>query len=126
MFKAIKEFFVGKPKQVAVEEEPVKVETVHTETATTEPIKEAVMVVPDPVVVSVSDNNMNTSIGQPDTITLTPPVEPGSGTWPFPNTVPAESTIKKKRTFVKREETATEKKPTPAIKVNKNKPRKKK
>lgn len=118
MFKAIKEFFIGKPKQVTVEEEPVKVETV-----TPEPAKEKVVVVSDDtVVVSVSDNNMNTTIGQPDTITLAP--QPGA--WPFPNTPPSESVIKKKRTFVKRDEPATEKKPTPAIKVNKNKSRKKK
>ena len=130
MFKSIKEFFVGKPK---VEETsvPYKVEVVEQPApvaepvATVEPVKvEESVPAPDAVTISVSDN-MNASIGQPDTITLTTPVDPGA--WPFPNTPPTETVVKKKRTFVKREEPATTtKKPTPAIKVNKNKPRKKK
>ena len=49
-----------------------------------------------------------------------------TGVWPFPVGAPPEEVQKKKRTFVKREEPVTEKKLTPAIKVNKNKPRKKK
>ena len=136
MFKSIKEFFVGKPK---VEETPApyKIEVAESPTvvvtepavlepaitgAAAQPVTEVIS--PDTVTISVSDN-MNVSIGQPDTITLTPPVDPGA--WPFPNTPPIETVVKKKRTFVKREEPAvTTKKPTPAIKVSKNKPRKKK
>jgi hypothetical protein len=126
MFKAIKEFFVGTPKVEEKPAEPVKVEIVPAGT-------EATMVAPAPVVeeikpetvtISISDN-MNVSVGtQSDTITLSPPADPGA--WPFPNTPPAETEVKKKRTFVKREETATEKKLTPAIKATKTKPRKKK
>jgi hypothetical protein len=128
MFKAIKEFFVGKPKveEAPPAECPYKAEIVPAGT-------EATMVAPAPVVeeikpetvtISISDN-MNVSVGtQSDTITLSPPADPGA--WPFPNTPPAETEVKKKRTFVKREEAVTEKKLTPAIKATKTKPRKKK
>ena len=140
MFKSIKEFFVGKPK---VEEPKVEEPTIIiTDTAVQDmvitgaagqPVIEEIK--PETVTISISDN-MNVSVGtqsdtitftsidsQPDTITLAP-ADPGA--WPFPNTQPAETEVKKKRTFVKREETATEKKPTPAIKATKSKPRKKK
>ena len=133
MFKSIKEFFVGKPK---VEETPVPVSKVEepavvvTEPAVLTPIETVTAVQPvveeikpETVVISVSDN-MNIGLSPPDTIILTTPTD--NITWPFPNTQPAETEVKKKRTFVKREETATEKKPTPAIKATKTKPRKKK
>ena len=120
MFNSIKEFFVGKPK---VEEKPV--ETVvppGTETTITVPVVEEIK--PETVVISISDN-MNVSVNtQSDTITLTPPVTPG--TWPFPTTPPAEAQVKKNRPPVKQKEAVTSKKPAPAITANKNKPRKKK
>ena len=133
MFKAIKEFFVSKPK---VEDKPLEALIPAGTEATiiaSSPVVEEIK--PETVTISISDN-MNVSIGtQSDTITLTsvgsqpdiitlPPAD--TGAWPFPNTPPAETEVKKKRTFVKREETATEKKPTPAIKATKIKPRKKK
>ena len=127
MFKSIKEFFVGKPK---VEEKPAECPYKAEVTPTPEPIAvvEPAPVVeeikPETVTISISDN-MNVSVGtQSDTIILSPPADPG--VWPFPKEAPLETEVKKKRTFVKREETATEKKPTPAITANKNKPRKKK
>ncbi len=132
MFNSIKEFFVGKPK---VEEPPVPntVEpptVVVTEPAVSEPVAVAAaaqpvteVINPDTVTISLADN-MSVSIGQPDTIILTQP-QINPGVWPFPNSAPLESEVKKKRTSVK-QESVTDKKPTPAIKVNKNKPRKKK
>jgi hypothetical protein len=134
MFKSIKEFFVGKPKvEETSAEVPYKVEAV-SEPAPA-PVTEPVAVVepapvveeikPETVVISISDN-MNVSVNtQSDTITLTPPATDPT-IWPFPKEAPLETEVKKKRTFVKREETATEKKPTPAIKATKTKPRKKK
>ena len=138
MFKSIKEFFVGKPKveepvvqtpEVVPAPEPTPVvepaPAPATETVVVvEPAPVVEEIKPETVVISISDN-MNVSVNtQSDTITLTPPVA-DSSTWPFPKEVPLESEVKKKRTFVKREESATEKKPTPAIKAN-SKPRKKK
>ena len=133
MFKSIKEFFVGKPK---VEEKPAECPYKAEVTPAPEPTPEPVAVVeptpapvvaeikPETVTISISDN-MNVSVGtQSDTIILSPPADPG--VWPFPKEAPLETEVKKKRTFVKREETATEKKPTPAITANKPKPRKKK
>ena len=108
MFKAIKEFFVGKPK---VEETaaPVLIPA-GTEATIVTPAPVVEEVKPDTVTISISDN-MNVSVGsQSDTITLTPPIEPGA--WPFPNTPPAEKVTKKK--------------PAPAITATKPKPRKKK
>ena len=133
MFKSIKEFFVGKPKvEETPAEVPYKVEAV-SEPAPA-PVTEPVAVIeptpvveeikPETVVISISDN-INVSVNtQSDTITLTPPADPKQ--WPFPNTQPAETEVKKKRTFVKRQEPVTDKKPTPAITANKTKPRKKK
>ena len=139
MFKSIKEFFVGKPK---VEEPVVQVPEVVPAPEPTPvvepapaPVAETVAVVepapvveeikPETVVISISDN-MNVSVNtQSDTITLTPPATDPT-IWPFPKEAPLETEVKKKRTFVKREETATEKKPTPAITANKTKTRKKK
>jgi len=145
MFKSIKEFFVGKPKveepvaqapeavpapepTPVVEPAPAPVAEAAAPVAETVTVVEPAPVVeeikPETVYISASDN-MNISIStQSDTITLTPPVA-DSTIWPFPKEAPLESEVKKKRTFVKREETATEKKPTPAIKAN-SKPRKKK
>ena len=126
MFKAIKEFFVGTPKVEEKPAEPTKVEVVPagTEATIVAPAPVVEEIKPETVTISISDN-MNVSVGtQSDTITLSPPADPGA--WPFPNTPPAETEVKKKRTFVKREETATEKKLTPAIKATKTKPRKKK
>lgn len=127
MFKSIKEFFVGKPKV----EDPVvqapEVVPAPEPTPVVEPAPAPVVeeIKPETVVISISDN-MNVSVNtQSDTITLTPPVTDPS-IWPFPKEAPLETEVKKKRTFVKREETATEKKPTPAIKATKTKPRKKK
>jgi hypothetical protein len=133
MFKSIKEFFVGKPKvEETSAEVPYKVEAV-SEPAPA-PVTEPVAVVepapvveeikPETVVISISDN-MNVSVNtQSDTITLTPPADPGA--WPFPNAVPAEEPVKKTRTPVKQKEAVTTKKPAPAITANKTKPRKKK
>ena len=134
MFKSIKEFFVGKPK---VEEKPAECPYKAEVAPAPEPTPEPVAVVestpapvvaeikPETVTISISDN-MNVSVGtQSDTIALTPPAT-DPGVWPFPKEAPLETEVKKKRTFVKREETATEKKPTPAITANKTKPRKKK
>ena len=138
MFKSIKEFFVGKPKveepvvqapetvpapepTPVVEPAPVPV----AETVVVEPAPVVEEIKPETVVISISDN-MNVSVNtQSDTITLTPPATDPT-IWPFPKEAPLETEVKKKRTFVKREETATEKKPTPAIKATKTKPRKKK
>ena len=134
MFKSIKEFFVGKPK---VEEKPAECPYKAEVAPAPEPTPEPVAVVeptpapvvaeikPETVTISISDN-MNVSVGiQSDTIALTPPaINPGA--WPFPKEAPLETEVKKKRTFVKRQEPVTEKKLTPAITVNKTKPRKKK
>jgi len=126
MFKTIKEFFVGKPKTETIAvEEPVKVESqvIVSESATVNSLPETgggqPTTVPDTVSISITEN-VSVNL-EPDTITTSVP-----GAWPFPNTPPAEPEVKKKRTFVKRQEPATDKKPTPAIKVSKNKPRKKK
>jgi hypothetical protein len=139
MFKSIKEFFVGKPKvEETPAEVPYKVEAVSEPIPVVEPapapVAETVVIEPAPVVeeikpetvvISISDN-MNVSVNtQSDTITLTPPATDPT-IWPFPKEAPLETEVKKKRTFVKREEPATEKKPTPAIKATKTKPRKKK
>ena len=139
MFKSIKEFFVGKPKveepvvqapEVVPAPEPTPVvEPAPAPVAETVAVVELAPVVeeikPETVVISISDN-MNVSVNtQSDTITLTPPATDPT-IWPFPKEAPLETEVKKKRTFVKREETATEKKPTPAIKATKTKPRKKK
>ena len=130
MFKAIKEFFVSKPKVEepvvqAPEAVPAPEPTPVAETVTVEPAPVVEEIKPETVVISISDN-MNVSVNtQSDTITLTPPATDPT-IWPFPKEAPLETEVKKKRTFVKREETATEKKPTPAIKATKTKPRKKK
>lgn len=142
MFKSIKEFFVGKPKveeappaecpykaEVAPAPEPTPVvepaPAPVAETVVIEPAPVVEEIKPETVVISISDN-MNVSVNtQSDTITLTPPATDPT-IWPFPKEAPLETEVKKKRTFVKREETATEKKPTPAIKATKTKPRKKK
>ena len=132
MFKSIKEFFVGKPKveEAPPAECPYKAEVAPVpvpvaETVVVEPAPVVEEIKPETVVISISDN-MNVSVNtQSDTITLTPPAT-DSTIWPFPKEAPLETEVKKKRTFVKREETATEKKPTPAIKATKTKPRKKK
>ena len=142
MFKSIKEFFVGKPKveEATPAECPYKAEVTPApeptpvvepapapvaETIVVEPAPVGEEIKPETVVISISDN-MNVSVNtQSDTITLTPPATDPT-IWPFPKEAPLETEVKKKRTFVKREETATEKKPTPAIKATKTKPRKKK
>ena len=130
MFKSIKEFFVGKPKVEepvvqAPEAVPAPEPTPVAETVVVEPAPVVEEIKPETVVISISDN-MNVSVNtQSDTITLTPPATDPT-IWPFPKEAPLETEVKKKRTFVKREETATEKKPTPAIKATKTKPRKKK
>jgi hypothetical protein len=142
MFKSIKEFFVGKPKveeappaecpykaEVAPAPEPIPVvepaPAPVAETVVIEPAPVVEEIKPETVVISISDN-MNVSVNtQSDTITLTPPATDPT-IWPFPKEAPLETEVKKKRTFVKREEPATEKKPTPAIKATKTKPRKKK
>ena len=130
MFKAIKEFFVSKPKVEepvvqAPEVVPTPEPTPVAETVIVEPAPVVEEIKPETVVISISDN-MNVSVNtQSDTITLTPPTTDPT-IWPFPKEAPLETEVKKKRTFVKREETATEKKPTPAIKATKTKPRKKK
>jgi hypothetical protein len=130
MFKLIKEFFVGKPKveePVTVTTEPAVVVTEPAVTVSVDTVVAAQPVVeeikPDTVTISLSDN-MNVSIGQPDTIVLTQATD--SITWPFPTARPVEAEVKKKRTVVKREETATKKKPAPAITATKPKPHKKK
>jgi hypothetical protein len=114
MFKAIKEFFVGKSK---VEEAPAQC-----------PYKAEVAPAPEPVPVveeiKITTVTLNDQITDAVTITAKPDTVP-TGAWPFPNGTPPEPEVKKKRTFVKRQEPATDKKPTPAIKAN-NKPRKKK
>ena len=142
MFKSIKEFFVGKPKveeappaecpykaEVAPAPEPIPVvepaPAPVAETVVIEPAPVVEEIKPETVVISISDN-MNVSVNtQSDTITLTPPATDPT-IWPFPKEAPLETEVKKKRTFVKRQEPATEKKPTPAIKATKTKPRKKK
>ena len=116
MFKAIKEFFVGKPK---VEEAPAQCP--YKAEPAPEPVPEPAPVVEE---VKITTVTLNDQITDAVTITAKPDTVP-TGAWPFPNGAPPEGQ-KKKRTFVKREEPATEKKPTPAIKVNKNKSRKKK
>jgi len=130
MFKAIKEFFVGTPK---VEEKPAecpyKAEMVPAGTEATmaapAPVVEAVPA-PEPVIeeIKITTVTLNDQITDAVTITAKPDTVP-TGAWPFPNGAPPEPEVKKKRTFVKRQEPATDKKPTPAIKAN-NKPRKKK
>ena len=127
MFKSIKEFFLSKPKveePVVVTTEPTVVVTepaiaVTIDTVAVQPVVEEIK--PDTVTISLSDN-MNFSIGQPDTIILSPPTD--NTAWPFPKAQPAE--VKKTRTPVKSRETVTSKKPAPAITANKTKPRKKK
>ena len=129
MFKSIKEFFVGKPK---VEEKPAEcpykaeVAPAPEPVAVVEPTP-APVVEPAPVVqeIKITTVTLNDQITDAVTVTAKPDTIP-TGVWPFPNGVPPEPEVKKKRTFVKREETVTEKKLTPAITVNKTKPRKKK
>ena len=123
MFNSIKEFFVGKPKveePVVVTTEPVITVTIDTVVAA-QPVVEEIK--PDTVTISLSDN-MNFSIGPPDTIILTPPTD--NNIWPFPITPPAEAQVKKNRPPVKQKEAVTTKKPAPAITAAKTKPRKKK
>ena len=133
MFKSIKEFFVGKPK---VEEKPAECPYKAEVAPALEPVPEPVAVVeptpapvvePAPVVqeINITTVTLNDQITDAVTVTAKPDTIP-TGVWPFPNGAPLETEVKKKRTFVKREESVTEKKLTPAIKVNKNKPRKKK
>ena len=129
MFKAIKEFFVSKPKV----EEPVVQTPEAVPTPEPTPVSETVIVEPAPVVeeikpetvvISISDN-MNVSVNtQSDTITLTPPTTDPT-IWPFPKEAPLETEVKKTRTPVKQKEAVTTKKTTPAITAN-SKPRKKK
>ena len=145
MFKAIKEFFVGKPKvEEAPAQCPFKVE------AAVQPEPEPVVaqkvaeVVPEAVVETVPEVSQATMIETPaveeinittvtindqitDAVTITSkPIDTiSTGAWPFPNNAPSEGG-KKKRTFVKREEPATTKKPVPAIKAKNTKTRKKK
>jgi len=129
MFKSIKEFFVGKPK---VEEKPAecpyKAEAVPAPepVAVVEPTP-APVVEPAPVVqeIKITTVTLNDQITDAVTVTAKPDTIP-TGAWPFPNGVPPEPEVKKKRTFVKRQEPVTEKKLTPAITANKTKPRKKK
>lgn len=159
MFKAIKEFFVGKPKvEEAPAQCPYKAEAPAPEPApapvieqTSVPVAEPAVVtvtvpeptpvadtvivaeqptiqtVPVPVVeeINITTVTLNDQITDAITVTAKSDTVP-TGVWPFPVGAPPEPEVKKKRTFVKREEPVTEKKPTPAIKVNKNKPRKKK
>lgn len=118
MFKAIKEFFVGKPK---VEEAPAQCPYKAEAAPAPEPTPEPAPVVEE---IKITTVTLSDQITDAVTVTAKPDTVP-TGSWPFPGgEKPVEQ--KKKRTFVKREEQATEKKPTPAIKVNKNKPRKKK
>jgi len=127
MFKAIKEFFVGKPK---VEEAPAQC-PYKAEAPAPEPVPAPVAEVapePAPVVeeIKVTTVTLNDQITDAVTMTAKPDTIP-TGAWPFPNGTPPEPEVKKKRTFVKREEPVTEKKPVPAIKASKNnKTRKKK
>jgi len=123
MFNSIKEFFVGKPKveePVVVTTEPAVAVTIDT-VVTVQPVVEEIK--PETVTISLSDN-MNFSIGQPDTIILTPPAD--NTLWPFPTTPPAEAQVKKNRPPVKQKEAVATKKPAPAITAAKTKPRKKK
>ena len=131
MFKAIKEFFVGTPKVEEKPADPIKVEIVPAGTEATmaapAPVVEAVPAPePEPVIeeIKITTVTLNDQITDAVTITAKPDTVP-TGAWPFPNGAPPEPEVKKKRTFVKRQEPATDKKPTPAIKAN-NKPRKKK
>ena len=132
MFKSIKEFFVGKPK---VEDKPAECPYKAEVSPAPEPVPEPVGVVeptPAPVVepvpvveeIKITTVTLSDQITDAVTVTAKPDTIP-TGVWPFPNSTPPEPEVKKKRTFVKREETATEKKPTPAIKAN-SKSRKKK
>ena len=133
MFKSIKEFFVGKPK---VEEKPAECPYKVEVAPAPEPVPEPVAVVeptpapvvePAPVVqeINITTVTLSDQITDAVTVTAKPDTIP-TGVWPFPNGVPPEPEVKKKRTFVKREEPVTEKKLTPAITANKTKPRKKK
>ena len=133
MFKSIKEFFVGKPK---VEEKPAECPYKAEVAPAPEPVPEPVAVVeptpapvvePAPVVqeINITTVTLSDQITDAVTVTAKPDTIP-TGVWPFPNGAPLETEVKKKRTFVKREETVAEKKLTPAITANKTKPRKKK
>ena len=133
MFKSIKEFFVGKPK---VEEKPAECPYKAEAAPAPEPVPEPVAVVeptPAPVVepvpvveeIKITTVTLSDQITDAVTITAKPDTIP-TGAWPFPNGVPPELEVKKKRTFVKRQEPVTEKKLTPAITATKTKPRKKK
>lgn len=121
MFKAIKEFFIGKPKvEEAPVPDPVPAPVIETVTAV-----EPVPVVEVTNVEKINEATVTLSDQITDAVTVTAKSDTiPTGAWPFPGDKPEEQ--KKKRTFVKREEPATTKKPTPAIKVTKNKPRKKK
>ena len=133
MFKSIKEFFVGKPK---VEEKPAECPYKAEVAPAPEPVPEPVAVVeptPAPVVepvpvveeIKITTVTLSDQITDAVTITAKPDTIP-TGAWPFPNGAPPEPEVKKKRTFVKRQEPVTEKKLTPAITATKTKPRKKK
>ena len=129
MFKAIKEFFVGKPK---VEETPAqcpyKAEAPAPAPESVPEPTPAPVSEPAPVVeeIKITTVTLNDQITDAVTVTAKPDTVP-TGVWPFPVGAPPEPEVKKKRTFVKREEPVTEKKPVPAIKASKNnKTRKKK
>ena len=124
MFKSIKEFFTGKPTQPEVEVKAELPPVQETSPVAPEPVAVAPGPAPVPVVeeIKVTTVTLNDQITDAVTVTAKPDTVP-TGAWPFPGGDKPEEQ-KKKRTFVKREEPAI--KPTPAIKVIKNKPRKKK
>lgn len=129
MFKAIKEFFVGKPKvEEAPAQCPYKAEAPAPAPESVPEPTPAPVSEPAPVVeeIKITTVTLNDQITDAVTVTAKPDTVP-TGAWPFPVGSPPEPEVKKKRTFVKREESVTEKKPVPAIKASKNnKSRKKK
>ena len=124
MFKAIKEFLVGKPKVEetpvpTVTEAPVAVPATVVEPAVVEPVATV------PVVEEVKVTNITLSDQIAEAVTMTVKPESVPGAWPFPNAAPEELATKKTRTPVKQKEAATTKKSATAITAN-SKPRKKK
>lgn len=114
MFKAIKEFFLGKPK-VKDSQCPYKIETVDTTLQHTDLVKvEEQEVFIDKTVVDTITITSNTDL-IPSTVS-TP------DTWPFT----APPATKKRATTKKPKNVVVEKPPVPAIKAGNSKIRKKK
>ena len=133
MFKAIKEFFIGKPKvEETIQPQPapvIETSIIFEPVQVTVPVK---VEAPAPVVEAVKEPEVFIDKTITDTITITaksdiiPSTISTLDAWPF--TAPATVTVapvEKKRTTTKKPP-VVDKKPGPAIKAGNSKSRKKK